>query len=235
MYEKTWVSLNNKVKNEIDHLLINNLTIMKNSEILSRFEFSSDHRIGRCCLQIPKRSEYKKWKNKSTTKKMIIPIHKTSDAGKFLEGQSRAVEGSAQSLEVQELYNSIERAIKETEERFGKEREKIRTDDKLDKRTKELIEKREKMRLLVNPSTVQRIELSELSKLVKREIKKDSRNYEEEQVKEIIEESWSTRRLKREISKGTKIMMGVRDKKIKLVTGRDKIIQVITKFFRELL
>lgn len=90
------------------------------------------------------------------------------------------------------------------------------------------------MRLIENSFSVQKIDIAELNKLVKREIENDCRAYVEKLVNEIIEESWSTRRLKREMSKGTKLMTGIEDTNGKIVTGRGKIIQVITEFFTEL-
>ena len=36
-----WISPHGKVKNEVDQVFINNITIVKNVEVLSRFEFSS--------------------------------------------------------------------------------------------------------------------------------------------------------------------------------------------------
>ena len=90
------------------------------------------------------------------------------------------------------------------------------------------------MRIIENPTLSQKIELSKSQKLVKREINKDCRDYEERMVSEIIEENWSTRRLKRELSKGVKIMTGIKDKEGRLVTGREKIMETIAELYRKL-
>lgn len=230
----TWISPNGNTKNEIDHMLINDMTIVKNVEVLSKFEFSSDHRAGRCHLQIPKRIKYRKGRKRVETKKVIIPVHKLEEAEKFLEEKLSVLEEREQEMEVQEIYDIVERSIKETETKYGKEKERESTDDKITKRTKNLIMEREQLRKVKNPTPRQKIELTELQKLVKKEIKKDCREYETKIVKEIIEESSSTRRMKRELAKGTKLMTEIKNKEGKVITGREQMIKVITEFFREL-
>lgn len=54
----TWIAPIRRTKNEIDHFLINNKEIVKDVSILSRFEFPSDHRIGRGSLQIIRRPRF---------------------------------------------------------------------------------------------------------------------------------------------------------------------------------
>lgn len=86
------------------------------------------------------------------------------------------------------------------------------TNDKLTCKTKELIERREQMRKEKDPSPQQKNETAEIKKIVKKEIKKDCRNYAERIVKEIIEETGSTRKMKRELPRGTKLLTGMKNK-----------------------
>ncbi len=48
----TWKSSNDKIKNEIDHLLVNDARVAINSEVTVSFAFPSDHRICRCTVKI---------------------------------------------------------------------------------------------------------------------------------------------------------------------------------------
>lgn len=83
----TWKSPDGVTENEIDHLMINNMKIVKNIEILNNFSFSSDHRIGRCQLKIPKSKNSNKIYNKHQILKIIIPTHKYQEANKILESK----------------------------------------------------------------------------------------------------------------------------------------------------
>lgn len=43
----TWRSPDGKNMNELDHMLYNDMRMVQNYEILNKFQFSSDHRIGK--------------------------------------------------------------------------------------------------------------------------------------------------------------------------------------------
>ena len=54
------VSTNDKSKNAIDQVLIDELKVVEDAELLSKFDFSSDHiRFEKCLLQISKKKSYK--------------------------------------------------------------------------------------------------------------------------------------------------------------------------------
>ena len=84
-----------------------------------------------------------------------------------------------------------------------------------------------------NPPT-QKIELSEICKLVKREIRKDCRAYEEKKVCEIIEEFWSTRKMWRDLNRGKIMISELVDEEGKIITGREKIPEETIRFYKEL-
>jgi hypothetical protein len=54
----TWLSPDENIKNEIDHLLINDETIVKYVDCIVTFKFPSDHRPIRCIIKIPQRICY---------------------------------------------------------------------------------------------------------------------------------------------------------------------------------
>ena len=51
----TWISPNGDSKNEIDYCLTDAGLVVKDYSIISKFEFSSDHRLGRCVIKVPHR------------------------------------------------------------------------------------------------------------------------------------------------------------------------------------
>jgi len=231
----TWISLNREVKNEIDHLLINDMSLVKDVKVLQKFEFASDHRMCRCTLKIPKRIKYKTYLKSNKTGSVMVPLSKIHEARDYLK--EKLVEkglGDSGKLQVQEMYNAMIDVVKETMNLFGSKKKYVSTDDKLSKNTKILIEKREQMKMKKKLTPIQKIELTEVCKMVRREIRKDCQTYEENKVCEIIEESWSTRKLRTELSHGKNMISELLDNEGKTITGRDKIIEEATRFYKEL-
>lgn len=86
-----WQSPDGLTRNEIDHLLINDLRIVQNVEILTAFCFPSDHRLVRCTVKIPKRARYINNINKERKASLVIPVDKRSEANKQI---SRIIDSS---------------------------------------------------------------------------------------------------------------------------------------------
>lgn len=202
----TWVSPNQKTKNEIDHCLVNELSIVRDITVLNQFDFASDHRIGRCSLNIPARARYRKPHRDGTKERLlkaIIPQWRVEEARKFLRDKINETKDQWQNAGMQESYDLLVGLIVKTIERYGKYKEKENTDDKISSKTKNLIRRREELRKIPNKSSQQMIEWTELQKLVRKEIKGDCRKFEEKMVEEIIEETWSSKKLKNKLSNGS--------------------------------
>lgn len=67
---------NRKVKNEIDHILINNTRLVRDISILSMFMFPSDYRIEKRSLRIQNSAKYKGHMKGNKSKKLITPVYK---------------------------------------------------------------------------------------------------------------------------------------------------------------
>ncbi len=81
---------------------------------------------------------------------------------------------------------------------------------------------------------MQKIEVTELKKLVKKEIRKDIMAYEEEKITEIIEETWSTKKIRKELCQGQRMITELQNKGGAKVINRKKIISEATEFYRNL-
>lgn len=83
----TWVIPNARVQNEIDHCLINDSSVVKDCSILVRFEFSLDHRVEMCELQLPHRPKTKSYVSNSrkVPSKVVIPKHNGEKQCNFWE------------------------------------------------------------------------------------------------------------------------------------------------------
>ncbi len=89
--EWTGISLDKKTKNEIDHMLISDLSIVKDVTTLSQFKFQSNHRFGREKIGIGERIRFKNYRKKDEpicTK--IIPYSQK-------EGNRIKIKGSARN------------------------------------------------------------------------------------------------------------------------------------------
>ena len=83
----TWISPDENTRNEIDHLLSNDKTIIDNIGVLTGCKFPSDHRPVRCTISIPQRPRYNNYRNKTEGGNKIInriiPKHKIPEAMSF--------------------------------------------------------------------------------------------------------------------------------------------------------
>ena len=70
--------------------------------------------------------------------------------------------------------------------------------------------------------------------LVRREIRNDCRKYEEEKTSEIIEETWSTHKLRKEMQTNRNIIQSLTDKLGNKITNRKKLLIEITDYYRNL-
>lgn len=229
----TWESPDGKTRNTIDHILVNDRSIVKNVQTLPSFKFASDHRLCRCKIRFQRRIKVMNYRKKKEKAEVIVPIHKTQELKDTLKQKLQEYKFTNQK-NVQKKYDILEKSIKESVCLVGEKKLRPTTDDKLTTETKKLIDKRAKLRQIKTKSKKVKIELTELNKLIKKEIRKDIKNYEDELTKEIIEESWSTKKVKKALSKGRNWMIGINTDEGKSIYNREKILEVTTKFFSKL-
>ncbi len=161
-----WESPDGVTKNEIDRILTNKIKCVKTIEILYNFNYSSDHRLIKGSLEIP--TEKKLFKNMKVTK-LIILIHKTRTAKKMVANALKAKEFDKKG-QVQDMYNMLEESIRYTTDKVGVNRVNIKTDDKLSENKKKLLETRKMLNSKSQKTDLERIELSEIKKLVRKKI-----------------------------------------------------------------
>ncbi len=80
----------------------------------------------------------------------------------------------------------------------------------------------------------EKIEIVELQKLIKKKIRQDIWEYDNDKINAILEEDWSTRKVKKELSEGRNLITNVRNKDGVVVYGRDEIMKTITEFYENL-
>lgn len=227
----TWVSPDGKIKNEIDHFLINDTRIVENVVSLPAFTFPSDHRIIRTNLKIKNRICYKNNRKKQwhSNKISVIPEHKKREANEYCLEQISKIEGNITKSNLQTRYNELEQIILLTGQKFGREGDRIKTDDKITENTKNLIKERNQLKNKKQRNSRERIELIELNKTIKRKIREDMKEYEEKRIKEILEESGSTKRTRKELIEGYSLITKLGKRK-----SRKGIVEEATMFYKDL-
>lgn len=135
---------------------------------------------------------------------------------------------------VQDLYSNIERNILEAAKNSKLDKHGQLRRSKLKEATTKLIERRAtlKEQMENNPQLTEAY--TELNKRTKREIRKDTRDYNHRQIQEIMENSKSIKRVKKTLSEGKHWMLGVKDDTGQKKTQRDEILEQATTFYRKL-
>ncbi len=152
----TWISPNFKVRNEMDHILVNDLSVIKNVATLSRFGYPSDHRISRGEIVILKRSRYKNFKKQREEGKWIIPVKSNKKNERRIRRKS-----TRSGRRARRVQNYTIREVTETLEKYGIRRKEEKTGDKLKQETIDLINKKNQRQKRKMKKRNDKIELAE--------------------------------------------------------------------------
>jgi hypothetical protein len=237
----TWLSPDENVKNEIDHLLTNDKTIIYDVDCIATFKFPSDHRPIRSKIKIPQRIRYTNFIKRSKKEESRSYMRKSIPLDRIEEVKTQVKERMDAEIKeidpkrnLQEYYEKMVKVLETVESEYGKPTEEIKTNDKLSQNTKKLIEKREKLKQKSKKSYREKVELVELRKLVKRKIREDIRNYNNEITRDIIESCWSTRKMRNELREEIGLVTNLKDEGNRNRYDREKIINIATQFYKKL-
>lgn len=124
-------------KNEIDRLLTDKLHFVKGIQIISRFQFSSDHKPVLYVLKPVSPHARNKNVNQDQTFKTYVPLHKRWEAADLLSqilGKTNWDDINPENIQAR--YNSLIEAIRITFDELGTPKYAIKTDDKLSENIK---------------------------------------------------------------------------------------------------
>lgn len=123
-----------------------------------------------------------------------IPVNKRELAEEALDRElSKFKCDNLNPENIQESYNFFEQALNTIAAKFGINKNMVKTEDKLSRETKNLINKRSKIRSRTYLNIKEQIELTELRKVIKKKIWEDIKKFENKLTQEIIESTWSTK------------------------------------------
>lgn len=227
----TWLSPK-KIKFEIDYFLIKNIDYVQKFYIQKDFKLETDHRMIAMELKIGKKRRYNNIKDNST----ILKIKNSTEIYQDnLEEQLN--KRILDRMEIHDRYTQIITGIREAvihENQKAPQGRKRKISKKLSVGTKNLIEQREKLNKIINKSEEEKKEHSEIRKLTRRQIRKDVNNYEEEKIKQIIEETGSTKKLFKDLAMTRRSFIHSINHNNQQITDRDKIADAFADYFQEI-
>ena len=230
----TWQSPDRCTKNEIDYFLVNNMSIVKDVGINNKITFPSDHRAIQIKIEIQNRCKTKNWvKNNRRAHGTELPLNRITFWKEKVKKELSKLEINLNS----NTANSYE-AFVNIISNIGMNEfitPKNSPNDKLTDNTKNLIQKRKE--LIEKTGKLDKtevIELTELRKLIKKSIREDIRNYDTARIAEILEDSRSFKKAKKELYPHKPLISGFRNKKGLLTQDREVIVKTATDFYRDL-
>ncbi len=134
----------------------------------------------------------------------------------------------------EEKYRQIKESILEVTKKYGVKRKEARTGDKLTNETLELIDKKNTLRKNSKGKKRNKIEENELGKLIKRKVREDINNYEEEIIRDILQQRGSNKEIRKTLRKGKSMITKVKDSRGNIIQDRKGILQTVASFNKKL-
>lgn len=228
----TWLSPKN-FKFEIDYFLARDIDMVQKFYIQKNCKFDSDHRMLVAELEIKKK---KKRHNRLIQNNPFLKIKSSAEAYKdFLDNQLNNI--SQEFKDVQNYYQAIITCIKEAtlrENNIAEDTKSKKISKKLTKETINLINRREELNRIVNKSEEQKNIHKIIRKETRRQIRKDVNNYEEEAIKQIIEETGSTKKLFKNLAMNKRSFIHNITHNNQVITNREEIAETFADYFENI-
>lgn len=190
----TWLSPDQKTKNEIDFIMINHHKLITNIEVLSKFNFSSDHRLVRATLRLSR--PIKSRKTYTTPPKIPKTEAEIKNYIENLRAYTEYIE--TECIDTQTYYNILERGI--TESLKCKNTTKPHQHNIFSEDTVQLIKRRTELLHTKNKTKETKEELSRIYKEANRSIRKDYNNHRYEIISRNIENFRSAKKAYKELT-----------------------------------
>ena len=219
----TWQAPNGRTRNEIDYILCDRMSCMKNIQIVDTPRFDTDHRLVKATMKIKKRKRQRPQKNKTEMNKdtFMLKLQQDLEQTVFADDQG-----------AQELYNSLESCLTQASATASKE--KPRSRNKLSQNTIALIEQRALLSRTRRDSERKNAEYLELDKKTKREIRKDLRDYRNEITRSTLENFRSVRKAKKRLYQEKQWITGVRKCTGERTSSRSDIVEAASDYYKHL-
>ena len=217
-------------KNEIDYILTNKKSIVKNVEVIQRVNVGSDHRLVRGTIKTNTRIERCKMMRTRKSKVNIeVLLLKKEEFQLQLQNRFEVLSEEGEE-DVEEMVSKITNAIQESAlDTAGRHREQ--KNEKLKSKTKHMLKRRREMIERGIPRT--NIEYAEICKTVRKLLRDDIREYNTMRVKEAVE---TGKGLKKATTKEEcKVMIpSLKEEDGSIITNRERILERCAEFYEKL-
>lgn len=222
----TWISPDEKTKNEIDYILSNKNNICTDVTVLNKFYTGSDHRLVRAKIKINMRTERNKLIKQERYPTTETLTQKQIEYQNELETRLAPIE-TIEQMQIDELATRIKETINISVKKVCSQSKTSKT-VKLQPSTVKLIRERRERTDRTTDS------FKSLNREVKREIRKDSRNYTNKLIKDVIRENCRMKVLKAKNSRGRTKITKMKNEKNVIVQDRKEISKAIEEFYTKL-
>lgn len=223
----TWISPNQKFKNEIDFIMVNKRQMVNNIEVINQINFSSDHRLLRATFNFG-------IQRKSRIKYKIILRPKTdSEVKRYINKLIENLEQltSSPPENIQTYYDTLEKNILRSLQNNDKIKNKPYSI--FSENTKQLIKKRYVLIKTKNRTKEQKKELTNLFKTTNKQIKLDYNKHREEIISRNLNTYKSIKRAYKEMTLKRKWIQKLENRTSETKT-REDVIAHATNFYQTL-
>ncbi|CAH2096957.1 unnamed protein product [Euphydryas editha] len=219
----TWMSPNGIHKNEIDFIMSNNPKYIKDISIIHNLNFNSDHKMVRAKLTGTKIKTKRQFRTDN------ISIVCTGNTTQLMNNLQKVTNKEAMNqLPIQEQYAELINLLKTETKKVNTESKKVISDEtyQLLKERQELLQRKEKK--------INRSKISELSKKINLNIRKDKKIKRQNTLKKHIEKTGGIKKAIKELNSKKDWMLKVKTMNNNYTNKRTEIMKVATEYYRNL-
>lgn len=223
----TWASADGVTKNEIDYIITNRKSTVKNVAVLNNFTTGSDHRMVRAKVMLNTRFQRSKLIKKN--EKIDIQRLYTLNEEFSTKMNTELDDASSQCETLDELNSRIVETIMGFIESKCKS---VQTkESKLSRETLDLIESRVK---LIKDGKRDSVEYRNLTKIINKAMRSDLRKYNVRLAQNTIEANCNMKVLRSKLMNAKKEIFKLRDKTGTIQSDRNAILNIAKEFYEDL-
>lgn len=224
----TWRSPGDRTFHEIDYILTDRISTIKDVTVLNRVNAGSDHRMVRCRVQLNTKIEMKKLITNSLNVPNIKALGKK--LAEFQTSVNAKMELIPHNDDVETVNQKITKAVLEATVEVVGLKKRNKAESKISTETRQMLKIRREMK---KNTTKNRIEFVELCKTIRKRIRNEIRQYNIEMVEKALIENRSMRKVSTKL-KNKRLMRAIKDQNGELITGRDEISERCAQFYEDL-
>jgi hypothetical protein len=220
----TWLSPDGETKNEIDFFIIDKKSIVQDVDIEDDVNVGSDHRPIKMCIKI---EEKRKLFHKKVRPRLSTEMLKMKAFEEKLE-EKLALGMNTECLDMENISSKLTEIIKITSDTLNDREENRR--HPIPREISKLLERRRRLKTFARD----RIEFTEISKLIRRKWKEWTALKKTKELEETIKSRGSIKQTTRRQQLGTNIMISMKNENGEEEREVEGILRIICNFYEKL-